>query len=524
MRSGAGGGDHARCGWMGARPSMPHEEREIGMASANVIRTISIGVGSVLAAGLMAAMPAAAGSAPRSGSDPGAVSAEVTAADIGAKSCNKIAGTATPSAAGADVSGGPFAIGRDYVRTFYPRWFTYYQAEISPCNKLLGPRRVTPTYRAVVAINVDTVYTSSTIDVSQGPVIVTVPAAETIFSVLQLDGYGTVLSGIPSNTPGTYAITGPSWTGTLPAGVTEVRMPYDTTIIIFRADKYTVDGVDKRQAARTFRTSLRLAPLSDYLNNPDAGPPRIVPSAVFGAPFKTAADQMVTKTPRKFVRQLQTALAARTTQPKTAKEAALAERFDTLFAKKRNRARLADGARAAHTDLVGNYLNGTLPKSQWVHFDNMGQWAATRQGYLDRSSITEYIQFGNNLSAAAYFQAFNDKQARTLNGRNVYQLKLRKKQIPTVKRFWSLTAYTPKTVELVRNRARKYVVASYTKNLVTAKDGSVTIVMANKRPMNTPKANWLPTPKGQFNVMLRAYGPEGDVANGDYTPPPVRRR
>ena len=487
------------------------------MATMTITKTASIASGCALAAGLFVVAPAAA-----SGEAPGPAS--VAATKIGGKSCNKITGPSAPNAHGAKATGGPFQIGRDYLRTFYPRWFTYYQAEISPCNQLLGPRRVTPTYRAVVAINVDTIYTSSTVDVSQQPVIVTVPEADTIFSVLQLDGYGTVLSGIPSNTPGTYAITGPSWTGTLPTGVTEVKMPYDTTIIIFRADKYTVDGVDKRQAARTFRTSLRLTTLSEYLLNTDAGAPTIVPSVVFGAPFKTAADELVTKTPRKFLRQTQTALAARTTQPKTAREAALSRRFDKLFAKPSNRARLAEGARAAHKDLVDNYLDGTLPKSQWVHFDNMGQWGTTRQGYLDRSSITEYIQFGNNLSAAAYFQTFNDKQGRTLNGRNVYELRLRKKQIPTVKRFWSLTAYTPNTVELVRNKARKYGVASYTKDLVTAKDRSVTIVMANKRPKGTPKANWLPVPKGQFNVMLRAYGPEGDVADGDYTPPPVRRR
>ena len=58
----------------------------------------------------------------------------------------------------------------------------------------------------------------------------------------------------------------------------------------------------------------------------------------------------------------------------------------------------------------------------------------------------------------------------------------------------------------------------------TPKDGSVTITMANKRPKETPKANWLPIPKGQFNMMLRAYGPEGKVATGDYTPPAVKRR
>lgn len=148
------------------------------MATMTITKTASIASGCALAAGLFVVAPAAA-----SGEAPGPAS--VAATKIGGKSCNKITGPSAPNAHGAKATGGPFQIGRDYLRTFYPRWFTYYQAEISPCNQLLGPRRVTPTYRAVVAINVDTIYTSSTVDVSQQPVIVTVPEADTIFSVLQ---------------------------------------------------------------------------------------------------------------------------------------------------------------------------------------------------------------------------------------------------------------------------------------------------------------------------------------------------
>ena len=50
--------------------------------------------------------------------------------------------------------------------------------------------------------------------------------------------------------------------------------------------------------------------------------------------------------------------------------------------------------------------------------------------------------------------------------------------------------------------------------LKAAPDGSVTITMAKKQPNRTPKANWLPVPNDPFNVILRAYGPEGDVASG----------
>jgi hypothetical protein len=184
---------------------------------------------------------------------------------------------------------------------------------------------------------------------------------------------------------------------------------------------------------------------------------------------------------------------------------------------------MARGARQGHTDIVENYLDGTLPKSQWIHFDDIGKWKDNAAGYLDRSSITEYIQYGNNMPAAAYFHTFNDGKGAALDGSDgVYTLKFRKKQVPDVSRFWSLTAYTPESIELVRNKERKYVVAGYTPDLVKGRDGSVTITMSPTLPKGTPKANWLPVPEGPFNVMLRAYGPQGDVLAGDYTPPALQ--
>ena len=436
------------------------------------------------------------------------------------KSCNNITSETETATAGA-VTGGPKKIGRKYLVTFYPRWFTYNQAGISPCNRLLGPRNVGPSYRTVVAINVDTVYTSATVDVSQEPVMVTVPESGTTYSILHLDGYGQVFKGIPKE-PGLYALTTQGWTGELPAGATQVEMPYRTTVLIFRGDTY-VNNEDKRAEAKEFRKTLKMATLSDYIADPSSGATKVVPSETFGTPFKTIADELLKLQPKKFLKQLQKAIAADTTQPKTPKQQALSDRFDELFAKKGAKEELAIGARKGHKALVNNYLDAKLPKSQWVHFNNMGNWQNNYSGYLDRSSITEYIQFGNNLSAAAYFQTFGDKKGVALDGsKGVYTLKLRKSQIPEVSRFWSLTAYTPDTIELVKNKDKKYAVASYTPGLKTAPDGSVTITMAKKQPKGTPTANWLPVPDGPFNVMLRAYGPEGNVASGDYTPPAVK--
>jgi hypothetical protein len=102
-------------------------------------------------------------------------------------------------------------------------------------------------------------------------------------------------------------------------------------------------------------------------------------------------------------------------------------------------------------------------------------------------------------------------------------LRLPKRKIPEASRFWSVTAYTPESIELIRNSARKYKVASYTPNLATDPDGSITIYMATALPAGVPAANWLPIPQGPFNIMLRVYGPEGAVADKTYVPPAIRR-
>jgi hypothetical protein len=47
--------------------------------------------------------------------------------------------------------------------------------------------------------------------------------------------------------------------------------------------------------------------------------------------------------------------------------------------------------------------------------------------------------------------------------------------------------------------------------------------MAEQLPAGVPEANWLPIPSGPFNVMLRVYGPAGDVAAEKYVPPAIMK-
>jgi hypothetical protein len=428
-------------------------------------------------------------------------------------------------------SGSAAQITRDYTIRFWPRWISYaqqqgYLATLGP-NQLIGPEiPMGPQLRIINAINDDTIYASSFyIDLTPGPVILTIPGTPTIFSILPLDVFGTTFeSGIASQASGTYALTLAGWQGTLPPGVTRLTVPEPVTLWIFRADKYSPTGQYLVPEAATFREGLRLATLADYLADPNAGAPKILPLfPSFAFSFKLAEDIAATRTPQLFLRTTQRAVHDPATTPMSASDLRLSRQFDQLFAAAQDDRRLMRTIERAvgesYRAIVARWMTH-VGATNWIHFDNIADWGTA---YLDRAATTEYLQYGNNAAAAGYWAAYADGAGQTLNGaRHDYKLTFTKDQLPDAKRFWSLTAYTPDTIELIPNPANKYLVARYTPGLVYNADGGVTIYMSVRKPANVPAANWLPTRRGQFNVYLRAYGPEGNTAPGaNYLPPRV---
>jgi hypothetical protein len=295
--------------------------------------------------------------------------------------------------------------------------------------------------------------------------------------------------------------------------------------IIFRVDKFT-NGIDMTSEGDTFRRSLHTEPLCSYLGQtcpagiPMGGDTAIVPEAAFAFPFKTTADTLIAADPIAFLHMLQTAVMSPKTPPMSPNVQRMSDRFNALFARfSGNRSEFASGAQAAHDAIVNDYLNNT-GKTNWIHYDNIGDWGPK---VVQRSSITEFIQYANDRTAAAYYHAFRDGTGAALDGTDPsgYVLTFSPQEIPAAKRFWSVTAYTPEAIELVPNSADKYLVASYTPGLQTNQDGSISIHMARQLPAGVPAANWLPIPPGPFNMMLRVYGPAGDVAKGIYVPPAI---
>jgi hypothetical protein len=453
-----------------------------------------------------------------------------------ALACGTPAASAAPAGNGAPAppasaaaARGPYSTALHYAIRFYPRFLTYFQQTLSKPNRPTGPSSMGPAYGLVVAPNVDTVYGEFFLDLSKGPQIFTIPSTNVTYSLLTLDVWGNVLQ-TSINGAGTYALVRRGWRGHLPPGVTHVvAVPYRMTIWIIRADNFSSSGQDQSAEATAFRNSLRLASVQAYRQDPSSGVTTVLPLVAFSPQMKTIADQTIESQPTTFFRDLQRAMHSPTTSPVTRSDRRLSRAFDravaaaNLAARRGNDKALSQIINAAHVAhaMIINRWQSKLDRNHWVYFDNVGQWGTA---YLDRAALTEYIQYGNNASAAGYYDAFTDAFGIPLDGSVIpaYRLTFAKTQIPQAKRFWSLTAYIPPGVTLFPNPANKYVVGSYTPGLQTNRDGSITIYIQPTPPVRAPLANWLPVPSGPFSLLLRVYGPEKNTARGRYIPPKIR--
>jgi hypothetical protein len=97
----------------------------------------------------------------------------------------------------------------------------------------------TAAFRDVTAPNADTLYSLAWLDLSKEPYILSLPdEGDRYYLMPMLSGWTDVFQVPGTRTTGdkaqTYAITGPGWTGTLPAGVTQYKSPTNMVWILGR--------------------------------------------------------------------------------------------------------------------------------------------------------------------------------------------------------------------------------------------------------------------------------------------------
>src|SRR5262249_49419390 len=153
-----------------------------------------------------------------------------------------------------------------------------------------------------------------------------------------------------------------------------------------------------------------------------------------------------------------------------------------------------------------------------MNTDTMGVYG---NYYLKRAIVAQAGLGANLPEDAIYPLNLGDQSGRPLDGANKYVLHFEKATLPPVDAFWSVTLYGPEGYQ-VANSLNRFAVSSWMP-FSYGSDGSLDLYLQNDNPGNDKEANWLPAPKGPFNLPMRLYAPKSEALTGKWNPPPVTK-
>lgn len=375
----------------------------------------------------------------------------------------------------------------------------------------------------VVSPNADTLYSTAWLDLAKEPIVLSVPDTNGRYYLMpMLDAWTNVFASPGKRTTGTtkadFAICGPDWKGSVPKGVNELRAPTQMVWIIGRTQ---TNGKKDYDAVHGLQAQYKLTPLSAF--GKDYAPPASV-SIEASADKQTSPVDLVAKLDgTAFFTRL--AALMKTNPPATEDEPIIAKlaqigvvpgqpfNADPALA-----AELDAGVKAASQAIIAEAHKRGGASKGWMVSSGIGQYGTD---YAKRAGVA-YFGLGANLDAdAMYPSARHDLDGEPLDGANRYVIHFEKAKTPPVQAFWSVTMYNDKQ-GFVDNPLDRYAIGDRDELKPNA-DGTIDLYIQNESPGADKESNWLPAPKGSFNLIMRMYWPKDEALKGEYAIPPLRK-
>ena len=147
----------------------------------------------------------------------------------------------------------------------------------------------------------------------------------------------------------------------------------------------------------------------------------------------------------------------------------------------------------------------------------LGRLRPAKISVLKRAIVAQ-VGLGANLPEDAIYPLnLGDEAGRPLDGTSKYSIHFEKGATPPVSAFWSITLYDREGFQ-VANSLNRFAVSSWMPCKYNA-DGSLDLYFQNDSPGKDKEANWLPAPKGAFNLTMRLYAPKSDALTGSHKGP-----
>ena len=373
-----------------------------------------------------------------------------------------------------------------------------------------------------VSPNLDVIYGFGFADLGTEPVILTTPDSNGRYYMVELcDMWSTAFAypagGAAGYSGGQFALCGPGWAGTLPAGVKRIDCP---TRWIELQPRVNVKSEADLPEARKVIQAITLQSLSQFKGGAAPAPvtyryevPKMTPGV--------ATSHCQFDDPLQFWTLVSAAM--NENPPPQSEIDSVLPQFAYLGIKLGkpwkpedvNPLILEPMRKAAAA--IGDLALGTMPlagtlKHGWVI--PPANTGSPGPDYLSRLCVAVFGLTANSAKQAIYYSGVLDDNNQPMTGARKYTLTLSPPMAyaaPISPGFWSVTMYDKATSYTAPNAINRYHLAAYD-NLKKNADGSITMYLQYDNPGSDKEANWLPAPKGAFYLIFRNYAPEASVS------------
>jgi DNA sulfur modification protein DndE len=393
-----------------------------------------------------------------------------------------------------------------------------------------------------VHANGDTLTSVAWLQLTPSPIVLHVPASPGRFSNVPLyspyeENFANVGEGASGQLPpGNYVIAGPGQLAgkAVVQGLTVIHSPYKRVLLLPRT---LVRGKEDVANAAAIQAEMQLVPLNLWkeqgLNyKPPAPEVEITQTTVYRVPGTRLGEDPLA---------YWTALGAALEQFKP-------PAADTPELQLLQTVGIGPGLSPANNTTLGPGTVAGLraavlagPREVRKAFQEIAQasvnmhngWIVSSTGsygtnYRLRAVVDKSAFGAQTPNIAVYPLATADRNGVSLSGENRYVAHFPASDFPVpVEAFWSLTIYS--TTWFFHPNTLKRHTLDNRSNLHFEEDGSLNIYLQAAEPTNEiQRGNWLPSPGGHFELMLRLYGldeaaiaPLLEGAPGSWTPPTI---
>lgn len=361
-------------------------------------------------------------------------------------------------------------------------------------------------HRAVTTPNNDTLYSTAQVDLSEGPVTITLPAAgERYLSLAFMDAYTNNFAILGTRTTGsdggTFRLVGPRESV---EGGPVIRSPTDH---VWALARILVDGPHDLEAAREVQAGISMQAPASEAPGPFAN--RAAPWAEY---FASAAALLAANPPPITDLALLRRIAP----------LGLMEGFDPARFSPADAAEIEAGIAEAKEAACRGGLGGSEFIQGWSYpGPRLGDFD---QDYEFRASVALSGLAALPPAEATYMRGEGDLPGNLYDGTKAWRLHFPADAPLPVNSFWSLSLYEATDdgqFFFTDNPLGRYAIGDRTPGLQRNADGSLDIWMGHEAPGPEREANWLPAPAGPFALFMRAYLPKPELLDGRYRLPPV---